>query len=169
MKPLDEPTLYLIGFRIEPDIFDPQMYTIYVNDDRPILCKGQPILFPRSELAASALSKSDCGASLIGPASTELYTVYDITEAIYTLNVRDEDTSSELLNLINLIFDFCQCTKEEMPECYRKDLVMLADHLTFNNPFSDFLRQHNLSRQALTDAVFWSIGMIIYSSKIIIA
>ena len=73
-----KPTLYLVGFRIEPDIWEPQMYTIYVNDDRPILCEGQPILFPRADHAGIALAKSDCGAASLGPAPTELYTVYDL-------------------------------------------------------------------------------------------
>src|SRR5438128_984165 len=137
MRPLDENSrLYLIGFRIEPDIFDPQMYTIYVNDDRPILSNGQPILFPRAELAAIALSKSDCGASAVGPAPTELYAVYDMADAIYTLNERDEDTSNEVLNLINIVLDFAKCVKEEMPESYRADLSMLADHLTFHHRFT---------------------------------
>lgn len=169
MKPPEENSqLYLIGFRIEPDIFDPQMYTIYVNNDRPILYQGQPILFPRADLGAIALSKSDCGASAIGPAPTELDCVYDIADAIYTLNEKDDETSSELLDLINLVFDFAKCVKERMPESYRADLSMLADHLTFHHRFTDFLGQHNLDRQKITDALYWAIGMIIYTSKIIV-
>ena len=87
----DTSRLYLVGFRIEPDIAAPQMYTIYVDDDRPILCDNQPILFPKPELAEVALCKSNCGASLLGPAPTELYAVFDIANAFYSLIERDED------------------------------------------------------------------------------
>jgi len=106
MDPIaEDASLYLVGFRIEPEIFDVQMYTIYVDGDRPIMRKGFPILFPRPELAASALSKSDCGASEIGPAPTELHYVWDITAAVYTLKEKDEAPSSELLNFLNVILD----------------------------------------------------------------
>lgn len=169
MKPIDEDSeLYLVGFRIEPDIFDPQMFTIYVNDDRPILFEGQPILFPRAELAPNALKKSDCGASSFGVAPTELYCVYDIASAIYTLNEKDEDESNEVLNLINLVLDFANCGKERMPATYRADLSLLADHLTFNYRFTEFLQQHELDRQRVIDALYWAIGMVIYTSKIIV-
>jgi hypothetical protein len=143
------------------------MYTIYIDDDRPILYQGRPILFPRAELAPIALEKSDCGASAIGPAPTELWAVYDIADAIYTLNERGEEKESELLDLIIVILDFANCTNEKIPDNYRVDLCMIADHLTFDHCFSDFLQQHNLDRRRLTDALYWGIGMIIYKSKII--
>src|SRR6266478_7441907 len=55
---IEQSTLHLVGFRIEPDIYEPQLYTIYVDGDRPILCQGQPLVFFRPELAAAALRKS---------------------------------------------------------------------------------------------------------------
>jgi hypothetical protein len=169
MKPsADDATLYLIGFRIEPDIFSPQLYTIYVNDDRPIMYQGQPILFSRAELAEIALSKSDCGAAAIGPAPAKLYAVFDITDAISTLTDKDEESKSEVLNLINLILDFTNCLNMKMPGNYRKELELLADHLTFQNNLTTFFNQHNLIRQSVIDALYWAIGMILYNSKIII-
>jgi len=168
MTPIEgKATLYLIGFRIEPDIFDPQMYTIYINDDRPIMLKGQPILFPRAELATVALANSDCSASLVGPAPTELYAVFDIAEAIYTLNEKDEEGSNEILNLLNVILDFVKCVQITMPLNFHAILTTLADHLTFNKRLPEFFDQHGLTRQMVTDAIFWSIGMILYNAKII--
>ena len=67
--------LYLVGFRFEPDIYDPQLYTIYVHDDRPIMREGLPVVFPRPDLAAKALAQTDCGAVDLGEAPAELYTV----------------------------------------------------------------------------------------------
>src|SRR5437016_4803226 len=94
----ERPTLDLIGFRIEPDIFEPQLYTIYVGGDRPILCGGQPILFVRPELAEAALQKSDCGAAAYGPAPSELYAVFDLADVIYTLNHKDEAENADVLD-----------------------------------------------------------------------
>ena len=124
--------LYLIGFRIEPDIFEPQLYTIYVDGDRPILLEGRPIVFTKPELASVALNKSDCGASNFGSAPSDLYTVFDITKAIYLLNTMDEVTDSELLDFFNVLLDFINCIDEPMPNLYRSHLSMIADHLTFN-------------------------------------
>jgi len=163
-----ETALYLIGFRVEPDIYAPQLYTIYVGGDRPIMRDGQPIVFARADLATSALNKSDCGASKIGPAPTELHTVFDITDAVYTLNMKDEAPDSGLLDFVNVLLDFANCIEEPMPEQYRSALSMLADHLTFNLRFAEFLGSHQLGRKTITDAVFWTLGMIAYYMKVIV-
>jgi hypothetical protein len=160
-------TLYLVGFRIEPDIYDPQLYTIYVDSDRPITFEGQPLVFTRSDLAAAALRKSDCGAARIGPAPTELYAVFDIADAVYTLNMCDEAEDSELLDCINVLLDFVNCIAEPMPETYRSALERLADHLTFHKRFADFLASEKLERQTITDAIYWSLGLIVYQMKVV--
>jgi hypothetical protein len=166
---IDQSTLYLIGFRIEPDIYNPQLYTIYVDGDRPIMCQGQPIVFFRPDLATAALHKSDCGAAEIGPAPTELQAVFDIAAAIYTLNEEDEAEDAELLDCINILLDFANCVDELMPKEYRRSLEMLADHLTFNKRFAEFLESNNLERQKITDAIYWTLGMIVYQMKIVVA
>ena len=163
----EQPTLDLVGFRIEPDIFEPQLYTIYVEGDRPILCEGQPILFTRPELAEAALQKSDCGAAAFGPAPSELDTVLDFTDAIYTLNEKDEAENAGLLDCINILLDFCNCIDQPVPVAYRSCLESLADHLTFNKEFASFLDERKISRDEVTDAIFWCIGMIIYWMKLL--
>jgi hypothetical protein len=160
-------TLHLIGFRIEPDIPEPQLYTIYVDGDRPILFQGQPIVFTRPELAPIALSQSDCGASALGPAPSELYTVFDLVEAVYTLSEKDEETGSETLDVINVLLDFVNCTSAPMPEMYRSALKSLADHLTFKNQFADFLMASGIERTMIIDAIYWTLGMIVYHMKLI--
>jgi hypothetical protein len=162
-----ESTLYLVGFRIEPDLYEPQLYTIYVEEDRPIMWQGHPIVFTRPDLAKAALEKSDCGASKFGPAPVELHTVLDFASAVYTLCVEDEAPDTEALDCINTLLDFANCVDERMPDAYRSCLEILADHLTFNKPFGQFLQDNNLSRQLISDAIYWSLGMIIYQMKIL--
>lgn len=164
----DDRELYLIGFRIEPDIAEPSVYSIYVDDDGPLLSNGLALFFPRRELAAKALAMSDLASSEINAAPTELQIVYDITDAIYTLQERDEDISNGLLDFINLLLDYAACLGVQIPDTYRKQLEMLVDHVTFHVAFADFLRENHLERQRLVDALYWGIGMMLYNSRIIV-
>lgn len=168
MRTNEQATLYLVGLRIEPEIFEPQLYTIYVDDDRPITYKRQPILFVRPDLAEAALQKSDCGAAAFGPAPGEVYTVYDFAEALYTLRHRDEDQDSSLLDCINLVLDFCTVTEGTFPAGYRHCLESLADQLTFDRSFGEFVERNGISRTTVTDALYWSIGMIACQMKLLI-
>jgi hypothetical protein len=164
---IDTSTLYLVGFRIDPDIETPQMYTIYVDDDRPILCDNRPILFSRPELAQTALIRSNCGASMLGPAPSELYTVFDIANALYSINERDKDDCSDLLNVINAVLDFAKCARQPMSNTFLIQLSLLADHLTFHRHFARFLDEHSWDRRQIVDALYWTLGMILCASKII--
>jgi hypothetical protein len=163
----DRSQLYLVGFRIDPDVSEPQLYTLYVDDDRPIPGAGRPIVFVRPDLADDALQASDCGAAALGPAPSELYAVFDLSGALYTLNEEDEDEGSNLLNRINMILDFCKNVDELMPAAYRSRLESLADHLTFETRFGAFLRENDLSRNEMTDALYWCLGAISYHMKIV--
>lgn len=160
--------LYLVGFRIDPDEVEPQVYTLYVDCDRPILKEQHPILFVFPSLASKALSESDCGAAILGPVPDELYTVFDIADAFYTLEARDDALDSGLLDCINALTDFMPFFIDPMPEHYHSVLRRMADHLTFNLPFKEFIEEQGISRKTLTDAFYWSIGATIYSSKIIV-
>ncbi len=164
----EPPTLYLLGFRIEPDLTEPQLYTIYVDDDRPILCGGKPILFVRPDLARAALQKCDCGAAAFGPAPSQLYAVFDFADAIHTLNLKDEAENAQLLDCINLLLDFCHCIDKPMPWAYRSCLEALADHLTFHKEFASFLSKKRIPRDAVTDAFSWCMGMIVYKMKLLV-
>jgi hypothetical protein len=129
--------------------------------------KGQPIVFATAGLASKALEVSDCGASEIGPAPTELYAVYDITDVIYTLCEKDEEEGNEVLDFINVLLDFVNCTEEEMPALYRSALEKLADHLTFNRKFVEFFASEELDRKTVCDAIYWTLGMVVYRMKIV--
>jgi len=56
-----------------------------------------------------------------------------------------------------------------MPDKYRASLEKLADHLTFNKRLSDFLEQNGLDRNEIVDAIYWSIGMIMYNATFIVS
>ena len=83
------------------------------------------------------------------------------------MNLKDEADSDQLLNCVNVLLDFANCIKEEMPGTYRSSLEKLANHLTFNSRFADFLSENHLSRRTLTDGIYWLLGMIVYQMKIV--
>lgn len=161
------PELYLIGFRIEPDIFEPNVYSIYVDDDGPLLYCGQPVLFPRAELAAKVIGSAGKEyAHMVAP--SDVQAVYDVVEAVFTIQERDEDRANHLLDCVNLLLDYIKCLNIKVPGGYDSDLRMLADHVTFDASFAGFLKEHQISRERLVDALYWGIGMVLYNSKIIV-
>jgi len=160
MDAASDETLYLVGFRIDPEVRDPQLYTLYVGCERPILRKGRPIVFARPDLAEAALQESDCGAPKVGPAPQEVYTVFDFAEALYILDSQDEAPKRGVVDCINVILDFVARVPDSMPTEYRSSLERLADHLTFHLRFAEFLQEQSISRENLTDAFFWSMGAV---------
>lgn len=164
MTDADVKELFLIGFRIEPDIFDPQIYTIYINDDRPILFQNRPILFASPGLSQSALEKSDCGAVRFGPAPTEVFAVFDITQAMQSLAEMECESRGEIVDLVNAMLDFGACIKAPVPRAYAEILPLLADHLTFQSNIASFFEGREATREDAANAMYWFMGMIMYYS-----
>ena len=158
-------TLYLTGFRIDPDIYEPQFYTLYVDEDGPIMSAGCPVLFSRPELAAEAYRISDCDKSEYTEVPNELYIVYDLTEAIYVIDALDEAPSSSILNCLNVILDFANCLPDELPPLYRTSIEKLADQLTFEYSFGAFLEASGISRKDIVDGIYWCFGHTLYQMK----
>lgn len=163
----DPNSLRLMGFRIEPEIFDPQLYTLYVDWERPILIGRMPILFTKPCLAQSALDISDCGASRFGPAPNELYFVYDITSTIYTIQVESTCDSGDHSLLVNMLLDFVNLANADMPKVFRRALSELADYITFNKDLNSYFESSRDSRQVVVDAIYWAIGSSLYNSRIV--
>ena len=153
--------LYLVGFRIDPEQTDPQVYTVYVDDERPILRERRPLL-SRPDLASRALRESDCGAASLGPApqSYTQFLTLPTPKPLQQLNQETRRLYGELLNCINAIFDFVPFFADPMPEQYRSALRRLADHITFHKQFAEvwLIKEQEISRVVLTDALFWSLG-----------
>jgi hypothetical protein len=161
--------LYLVGFRIDPDVSEPQVYTLYVDDERPVLRGGRPLLFIRPDIAENALKESDCGASAIGPAPQEVYAVFDIADCLFILDSKDEVPNGNVVDCINVLLDFANLLADPMPTQYRVSLEQLADHLTFNLHFADFLEKQNIPRRVLIDALFWCLGSVVCHGRIVAA
>ncbi|GAC1461339.1 MAG: hypothetical protein NVS2B14_08930 [Chamaesiphon sp.] len=56
---MSTPSLYLIGFKVDPDKEEPEVYIIYVfggNDDKPIVFDSQIVFFNNPKLAPKALA-----------------------------------------------------------------------------------------------------------------
>lgn len=158
-------TLYLTGFRLDPDIFDPQFYTLYLDDDGPIMSAGCPVLFSRPELALEAYRISDCDKTEYSEVPDELYTVYDLTETIYVIDSLDVAPHGSIVACLNVILDFANCLPDELPAAYRNAMERLADQLTFEYPFGAFLQTSGISRRDIIDGIFWCLGHTVYQMK----
>jgi hypothetical protein len=163
----EQHSLYLVGFRIDADRVEPQVFTVYIEGERPIFRDGQPILFTQPTLAPAALAISNCGASAYGAAPTELNCVFDLPSAIYVLAEENEAPDGETLDCINILLDFANHMDETIPVEYRSCLESLADHLTFNKEFAHFLIERGIDRRLIMDAVYWVVGAICCNVKFV--
>jgi hypothetical protein len=162
--------LYLVGFRIDPDDVEPNLYTIlvYGDNDRPIVNgDGQILFFPEPMLSSAAIQEFDANFNAIAE-TLELSIVYDIAEMLYLISSGKADGSAIILNCLNVIFDFVKVTKLPIPMEYESILFEFADYLTFDKDLETFFLQSGKDRSKIIDGVLWCIGAIFVRSRLMI-
>ncbi|MGL5064473.1 MAG: hypothetical protein ACRC62_31175, partial [Microcoleus sp.] len=90
-----EKLLWLFGFRIDPEIEEPNLYTLIAYGDRelPLVAGGQLVFFTRPELAINALELCGINVSELGTPPTEIDAICDLAETLYLLDAEDVDES----------------------------------------------------------------------------
>lgn len=166
---IHEKTLWLVGFRINPDNVDPEIYTLMViNDkDRPLVVDGQILLFSKPDLADKALSFAESDVKRLGPAPKEIDLVCDVAQMMHLIESEKIDPSAFILNCLNTLFDLINVSSFTMPAEYKRILYKFADHLTFNKEFESFLIKEDISREAIFNAIFWCIGIVATKAKLL--
>jgi hypothetical protein len=167
-----EQYIYLVGFIIASDSDEPNLYALYVchdESDRPIGLEGEILIFQNPELAASVLMKSDDidKDKFINEIYQEVSMVCDINSVLYLIEYEDIDTSAEIVNFLNILFDFVKFTNVVFPENYRKCLYDFADHLTFDTEYESFFQKNSIKRSLVIEALHWCLGLILANSKIV--
>jgi hypothetical protein len=170
LNPADEEILLLVGFRLDPDREDPEVYTLILEDekDRPLVANDQILFFNKPELAPGALELSDPDFKRHGPPPKEVDLVCDVAECLYLITSENADPSATIINALNIIFDLVQATKLPMPAEYKRALYTFADHLTFHREFSDFANQPDMTRSILRDGILWCIGAVVSKARLLI-
>ena len=159
--------LYLIGFRLDPESEGPQFYTIIGSEgesERPITRKERILFFRQPADAQRALAISDNGLSDIHPAPSELELLCDVSHALYVANQQDEDTDGVLFEMIAVFDDLLRATKLTVPMEYASMLAAVAERLESSQELASFLKQNEIKREKLEDALLWCVGAIAVKS-----
>ena len=172
-KDTDQEAVALIGFRLDPQNESPDLYTLLIyggEHDFPFVVNEQIIFFrnPQLSVKVASLLPSNMPSELrdkgITPTVPEL--ICDIAKSLHIIESENKDDSSIILNCINIFTDLVPATGISMPAMYKDILNRFAGHLTFNREFGDFLRQENISRNEIIDAILWCIGAITVKVKL---
>lgn len=162
--------LSLVGLRMDPNFGDSDFYTILLDDHDywPITYNGYIIFFQKLEAAQIALDLYSNGTSfgkLIAP--NQITLVCDFAQVFYLLSKKTTDDSSYILNTINILLDMLKATSVYIPPFYKDDLQSLADHLTFEKEFKNFLEELKLESSEIIEAIQWALGAVISKSMFI--
>ncbi len=163
--PPPQPTeaLYLVGFRLDPEIEGPQFYTLFVlesENDRPLIANGRVLFFAALSSAAEALALADNDMSRLGPAPSELEMFCDIAEALHIANAQDADSDGVLLETIALFDDLVRAIHINVPAQYMSVLSALSERLATTPEFATMLAETGLDRETIEDALMWCVGAV---------
>ena len=158
----DREALWLIGFRINPEREDPEIYTLIAHrdKDRPLVVDNQIVFFTRPELAIKALELADPNIKKLGPPPKDVDLVCDLAETLYLIDSKDIDPSATIINFLNTLFDLVAAIDTPIPSEYKQVLYSFADHLTFNRGYGKFLTQQKISRSMIINAIYWCVGAV---------
>ena len=159
----------LIGFRIDPDSESPDIYTLMTYGARevPIVVDGKILFFTSvsSVKVAYDFFSEEVKSVASVPSGTDA--ICDVAKALHIINHQDLDESATVINCLNTLFDLVAATQLAIPTAYKKLLYDLADHLTFDQNFAEYMTRLNLKRGEITNAVLWCIGAIVVDSKVL--
>lgn len=160
----------LIGFRINPDSESPDVYTLmtYGAKEMPIVVNGQLLFFRSPTSTAVVYEFFEESIKKLASLPTETDAICDVAAMLHIINHQDSDESATVLNCLNTLFDLVNATQLTIPTAYKKMLYNLADHLTFNQDFADYINQQGLERANITNGVLWCIGAIVVNSRILV-
>lgn len=88
----------------------------------------------------------------------------NLEETIQLIQTADSDGNSVILSALNTLLEVADSSRYVLPRRYRTDMERLADHLTFNVPFSDFVVENGVDRDQVVDGILWAVGAVLSSS-----
>ena len=168
-KPPEE-ELYLVGFRIDPNVEGPQFYSVFAfggENERPLTTVGDRVVFfPRAELAAQAMEIGDPTMSALGDAPVELDFLCDVAQTLYLVNSESADPDRVILDCLEVVDDLVRATRLNMPTAYQEALGALMAHLVRTPTYGEFIREHGGSER-FEDALLWCVGAVTMKAKMV--
>jgi hypothetical protein len=162
-------SLALIGLNINSKSTGVSFYLLvsYGGErDCPIMKDGRILLFKNQKVARKWVRRS-LGTSIDWKDVThnDGNFICNISGTLRLIERYSIDRSATIINCLNTFSDVLPVTGFKLPAQYRRVLVQFADHLTFHREYGKFLRQKNISRTVLRDAILWCLGSVIATSK----
>lgn len=159
----------IIGFRFNADNAEPEVYTLmtYGANEIALNENANLIFYTNLENTEKVFSLFDDVVKNKFSYPTDVDAVCDLANALYLLENENEDNSATILNCLNTIFDLFASININFPEDRRAMLFSLADFLTFEKDFSNYLKESSVNREKIIDSIIWCCGKLITRSKII--
>jgi hypothetical protein len=172
---LEPEKVWLVGFRLNPDRDldeqGPEFYCLLLErrDEGPVSSEGYTIFFKDINSAGTALRMDDdeTVGELTPP--TDVDYICDVADLLYLITSEDEKVDEEkvFLNCLNVAFDLVKSAGLPLPEDYKRVLYPLADYMTFDRDFDQFLRKSNVARSQVHDGILWMMGAVVSRCKVI--
>jgi hypothetical protein len=161
--PAPTDALYLVGFRLDPAVEGPQLYTLFVlesENDRPLARENRVLFFADPRRAPDALKLADNDFARFPVIPDELEILCDVAQALYIANAENEDRDGVLLECIALFDDLIRATEINVPAQYMAVLSAVSERLASNHEFASMLAETGLDRETLEDALMWCVGAV---------
>jgi hypothetical protein len=165
------PYLSIVGFRVDPDTTDADVYAVLRIDpegkDRALRADSYLLLTPSIDSIPDLIKASDSEDAKELTVRDSAECVCDVAQTLYLIENGDSDYDGVIILFINVLLDVIGSLDVEIPEQYRDPLYLIADHMTFNRDFGDFLTSSNLPRVRILNAIHWCIGLAVTKTTFI--
>ena len=157
----DRPRAWLVGVRLDAESAGaPDLYTLYLDAERPVATAGSIIFISDPALAGAALARDDDPAVRDMAIPDQVEIVYDVPMALYLIASENVDRDAIVVNVLNVLFDLLKATGVPWIASVKDVLYPFADHLTFSQEFGTYLDAVSGRRQEVVNAVLWGIGAV---------
>ncbi|HEX8114314.1 MAG TPA: hypothetical protein VF516_41575 [Kofleriaceae bacterium] len=165
-----EPLWRLVAIGLDPDKTVPDLYgAIHQGEpDVPLMVDGRIVFFTDPGRAPELIQKYG-GAWANDPTDVSKPTLWcDIAQALHHLSAGGIDTSTSIVDAVNVLLDLVKATGVKIVDGRRKALYAIADYCTFNKDLTKYLEEEgDYSSRELVDAVLWCVGAIVVKSRIL--
>jgi hypothetical protein len=147
-----------------------RIYTLYIEDERPIYFDNRPIFFFRTDLDVieKALNLSNCGASKITVVLDDIYCEYDFADLLQSLenSALKYTPDSKIVSCLNILMDYCfdtmdfwteeKKTREEQRKAKQKqhsDEIQYMTPVSFN---TDIKQEYDFVKKIFSAAFYFA-------------
>ncbi|MDR1385147.1 MAG: hypothetical protein LBJ67_15055 [Planctomycetaceae bacterium] len=164
----------IIGIRVLSDITFPQVYTIYIGEERPIFFNNRLILFGNIENAEKAIKTANCGAErLLTSPSREPSYIFDFVKVFDELSCKKNKIIhyDGFVSCLNLLEDFYFNTmkkSERLKDIYFLKIFSASFYFFEHKEITPFFTREGYERKELLDSIAYVIGKILLTAKYIV-